>query len=432
MAPTEDELKFTVIGINHKTAPVGIREQVVINREKQPEIANYIRNQWQIDGVLILSTCNRSELYISGADARSKLGEIRTYLDQITGTNYFKNKTITYIHQSWQAVIHFIRVISSLDSQVIGEPQITGQVKEAYQTVYDNDASDTFINKLYNFALKVEKKIRRDTFLTDGAVSISFAAVELAKKIFADLEDKNIVLIGAGETAELAAKHFISNGTSALTIINRTYAKAKKIAKQLAAHAEPITKLQDILYASDIVITATGSQTYLLTYDHLRAVCHRRNYKPIFLIDLGMPRDIDPRTENLDGVFLYNLDDLNEIVTRNLRIRHAEIPKAEKIIEDNLDELIAWHKNRSVAATIVNLTDFFEKLRSAEFDRLKKRFPKESWPEVAYLTKSMVNKILHQHIKLLKNNNSDRRHRYQLLDMLNELYEFDSKLKKYE
>jgi glutamyl-tRNA reductase len=187
--------------------------------------------------------------------------------------------------------------------------------------------------------------------------------------------------------------------------------------------------LETILLETDIVSAATGSQTYMLTVEHLQKVCHHRNYKPIFLIDLGMPRDIDPKTENLDGVFLYNLDDLNEIVAKNVKFRLSEIPKAEKIIEENLQELISWYNNRSVAATIVNLTDFFESLRSAEFERLKKRFPKDSWPEVEYLTKSMVKKILHQHIKLLKGNNSDHRQRYQLLDMLNDMYEIDMKSK---
>jgi glutamyl-tRNA reductase len=299
-------------------------------------------------------------------------------------------------------------------------------VKDAYQLSLDGGFSDIFINKLFNFSIKVEKNIRRDTFLADGAVSVSFAAVELSKKIFSALEDKKILLVGAGETAELAAKHFIGKGASGLTIINRTFERAQKLAETFEAKAAPLEKVDEVLLDSDIVITATGSQTYILTNDHLRTVCHHRNYKPIFLIDLGMPRDIDPKTENLDGVFLYNLDDLNDVVAKNLKIRLAEIPKAEKIIEENLPELIAWHKNRSIAATIVNLTDFYESLRSTEFDRLKKRFPKESWPEVEYLTKSMIKKILHQHIKLLKNNNSEHRQRYQMLDMLNKLYELDA------
>jgi glutamyl-tRNA reductase len=426
MTKTQNDLTFAVIGINHKTAPIEIREQVVIDQEEQAQVADTIAKKWEIDGILILSTCNRSEIYLSGEKVQSRLHDIREYLNEFTDTIYFMDDKITYIYENWQAVRHFIRVTSSLDSQVVGEPQITGQVKQAYQTTYDGGSSDTFINKLFNFSLKVEKQIRRDTFLTDGAVSVSFAAVELAKKIFSALEDKKIMLIGAGETAELAAKHFIGKGAFGLTIANRTFQRAQKLAGELQAKAVPMEQLEDILLESDIVITATGSRNYILTDEHLHKVCHHRNYKPIFLIDLGMPRDIDPKTEKLDGVFLYNLDDLNEIVAKNVKIRLAEIPKAEKIIEENLQELIAWHKNRSVAATIANLTDFFESLRSAEFDRLKKRLPSDSWPEVEYLTKSMVNKILHQHIKLLKGNNSDHRQRYQLLDMLNYLYEFDT------
>jgi glutamyl-tRNA reductase len=426
MAKIQDDLSFIVLGINHKTAPVQIRERVVIDAKKQAEVSDTIIKKFGIDGVLILSTCNRSEVYMSGESVHSKIEEIRKYFNQVTGTNYFFDDKITYIYDNWQAVRHFIRVTSSLDSQVIGEPQITGQVKDAYQLSSDGGFSDILINKLFNFTLKVEKNIRRDTFLTDGAVSVSFAAVELSKKIFSDLEDKKILLVGAGETAELAAKHFIGRGASGLTITNRTLERAQKLAEEFEANAVPIDKVEEVLLDSDIVITATGSQTYILTYDHLRTVCHHRNYKPIFLIDLGMPRDIDPGTENLDGVFLYNLDDLNDIVAKNVKIRLAEIPKAEKIIEENLPELISWHKNRSIATTIVNLTDFYELLRSTEFDRIKKRFPKESWPDVEYLTKSMVNKILHQHIKLLKSNNSEHRQRYQMLDMLNNLYEFDT------
>lgn len=426
MTKIQDELTFAVIGINHKTAPVKIRERVVIEGEAQTQVADTIRKNWKLDGIMLLSTCNRSEIYLSGEQVRSKAGEIRKYLDQYTDTKYFTDEKITYMYDNWEAVRHFIRVTSSLDSQVIGEPQITGQVKEAYQRSYENGFNDIFINKLFNFSLKVEKQIRRDTFLTDGAVSVSFAAVELSKKIFSALEDKKILLIGAGETAELAAKHFIGKGAFGLTITNRTYTRARKLADELQASAVPIEHLEHSLLDSDIVITATGSQTYMVGYDQLHSVCHHRNYKPIFLIDLSMPRDIDPRVENLDGVFLYNLDDLNEIVTKNLKIRLGEIPKADKIIEENLPELVAWHKNRSVTSTIINLTDFFESLRIAEFERLKKRFPRDSWPEVDYLTKSMINKILHKHIKLLKGNNSEHRQRYQLLDVLNELYEFDT------
>jgi glutamyl-tRNA reductase len=417
---------FGIIGINHKTAAVEIREKVSMDAEEQKYISSALFKRWNIEGCLLLSTCNRSEIYIYKYNLRSVVNEIKSWLDGYKKTTYFINNKITYSYFGWEAVEHFIRVISSLDSQIIGEPQITNQVKEAYKNAYDQGFTNTFINKLFDFSLNIEKRIRSDTFLNDGAVSVSFAAVELAKKIYSKLDNKNILLIGSGETAELAAKHFIQKGASSLYIANRTFKHAKNLAQKINGTAILFEEIEKNLFSIDIVLSATNSSKYIISGEMMKRVSSKTNFKPIFLIDLAIPRDIDPEIRRLNGVFLYNMDDLEEIALKNLQSRYAEIPKANKIIEENLAIFKSWYNQRCTALIITELKQYFESVRKKEFNQLKKRFRSENWDDIEYLTKRIVNKLLHRHIKSLKESADNPELFQQYLDLLNVLYRLDS------
>jgi glutamyl-tRNA reductase len=334
-------IPIALIGLSHKTASVEIRERVAFNTEEQQESIKILRETFDIDGCMILSTCNRTEVYICGEESIHEIPRIRMWLDEYKRTTYFQNDGLIYIHKGEEAVLHFFRVAAGLDSLVVGEPQITGQVKDAYQAAYELNSTNTLLNKLHNFALQAEKKVRTDTFLTDGAVSVSFAGVELARKIFSRLEDKNVLLIGAGETAELAALHFSEKGVQSFRVVNRTLSRAQELADRFRGTAYGLDQIPEAMQEVDIVISATASEEYVVTLALVESIIRHRYLKPLFLIDLAIPRDIDPNIDKLDGIYLYNIDDLEEIVKTKL--------EATECVEIHLLKSSAYAANILVA-----------------------------------------------------------------------------------
>lgn len=415
-------MDIAVIGISHKTAEVSTREQVAFSSEEQVAFQNWLCSRYEDSGCFVLSTCNRTEIYIAGGQAVNDLTNIRAELNTFKNTSFFTADDLTYCHRSKRAVAHFFHVVSSLDSLIIGEPQITCQVKDAYEQAHQAGSTDILLNKLHNFAIQVEKKVRTDTYLADGAVSIAFAAVEMARKIFVTLEDKNVVLIGAGETAELAAVHFQSRHVKSISVVNRTLARAETLADKFNGQAYALEQLEAAIADADIIISATASQTPVLLRSHVSALAEERNYRPLFLIDIAIPRDIAADCSDVDGVFLYNLDALQNLVAKNIERRRKEIPKAERIIEHFLKEFEDWYQTRPVTETITQLNHYFEEVRKSEYDRLKKRFPEETWSEVDYLTKSLMQKYLHHHIKTLRNSIHDPQEREKRISLVTEMY----------
>ncbi len=375
----------------------------------------------------MLSTCNRTEIYLSGDLSINEINEIRVWLNSFKKCNCFTSDEYFYVYQGKEATYHFFKVVSGLDSQIIGEPQITGQVKEAYNLSHDSHSTDALLNKLFNYGLQAQKKVRNETFLSDGAVSVSFAGVELARKIFTGLGDKKALLIGAGDTAELAAMHFLEKGVGQIYIANRTFDKAEVLAKRFNGEAFTLDQLPWVLGEVDIVISATASTEFILTREVVEPILKKRSQNPLFIIDLAIPRDIDPELDTLDTVYLYNLDDLNEIVQMNLAKRKKEIPKAEKIILQHVHEFVQWISTHASSQIINQLREYFEQLRKRELVRLRSRLPDEGMEHVEYLTESIINKIMHQHIKLLKKNINNPQLYEQYLDFLFEMYEFEKK-----
>jgi glutamyl-tRNA reductase len=421
------QANIAVLGISHSTAPVEIREQVAFDKNDQEVAIAEIKHLYKVDGCLIISTCNRTEVYLSGENGSKEIPKIKKWLNTFKKCSYFTDEKISYVIEGIDAVHHFFKVISGIDSLIVGETQITNQVKECFNTAFEIKTTDTWLNKLYNYGLQAEKKVRNDTFLNDGAVSVSFAGVELARKIFSDLSKKNVLLIGAGETGELAARHFADKHVKSIHIVNRTLKKAQDLAEILKGHAYPIEVLNNVLLEVDIVISATSSKEFIVTQNMMHEISKKRHYAPLFMIDLSIPRDIDPAINEIDGIYLYNIDDLHEIVEMNLEKRKQEIPKSLKIIDHFVLEFKEWISTHSVSFMISRLKDHFENIRKKEMIRLKNRLPQTKNGEIDYLTQSIVNKIVHQHIRSLKKSINDPERYQKHVEFLYELYQLDEK-----
>lgn len=421
-----EQIPIGVLGISHRTAGVEIRDHIALSEEEQKVLVKRLKEQPNIQGSLVLSTCNRTEIYLSGEDLKKEISEIRNWLVKYKNCSHFNNPDISYELYGVDMARHFFKVISALDSQIVGEVQITSQVKECYNLSHDLKGTDSVLNKMFNFAMQAKKKVFNNTFLYDGTVSISFAGVELARKIFTDFSNKKILMIGAGKTAELAAFHFKENGVKDISIVNRTFENAQRLAQELNGKAYPIEELSSALQQADIVISATSSQEYVLTADILKTVCEQNNYQPIFLIDLAIPRDIDPDSSSLDCVYLFNLDDLQEIVNLNLVKRKVEIPKSIRIIDDFIDEFQKWYDSQSMAAVIGRLKSHLNTMRLNEIERFKKNLPQNGYAkEIDYLTESIINKVVRQHVKQLKKYSSNPELYNQHVELINKLYELE-------
>ena len=415
-----------VIGISHKTAPVEVRDLVALNEEEQKYAINKLRDGFDIEGIMILSTCNRTEIYLSGDLVKEEIPKIQTWLDQYKSCRHFTDPGTVYVKTGSETARHFYSVISGIDSQIVGELQITGQVKDSYNLAHDLGSTDSTLNKMYNFGMQAKKKVRNETFLSDGTVSVSFAGVELARKIFNNLADKRILLVGAGKTAELAAFHFMENDVESINVVNRTLKNAEELARKLNGSAFGLSDLPAALREADIVISATSSQDYVITYEMMAQISKNRHYDPIFLIDLAIPRDIDPKIEKLNNVYSYNLDDLNEIVETNLEKRKLEIPKANKIVSEFVVEFQQWCATNSMTTIISKLKSHFEKMSEIELARLKKTYPENGYrEEIESYTENIVNKLVRQHMKTLKKNASDPDRYQQHVDLIFNLYEID-------
>ncbi len=421
-----NQVPLGIIGISHKTAPVEVRDAVALNEDEQRHVLTTLKNTFNTDGCMVLSTCNRTELYMSADDLGRKLPDILKWLDQLKECNYFSDTSTAYLKTGEQVVHHFFEVIAGIDSQIVGEQQITGQVKDGYNLAHEQKVTDSIINKLFNYGMQARKKVFSDTYLYDGTVSISFAGVELARKIFSDLSKKEILLIGAGKTAELAAFHFMENGVKQINIVNRTFKNAEELAEKFNGRAYRLEDLPEALKTADIVISATSSKEFVVTSSLINPILKARHHQPMFLIDLAIPRDIDPEINNFDSIYLYNLDDLEEIVKMNLENRQKEIPKALKIVEEHVAEFRKWMATHSMSSVIGKLKKQLDILRLNEMERLKNKLPPNGYREqIDYLTESIINKVVRQHVKSLKKNASDPVLYQQHVDLIYNLFEID-------
>ncbi|PYS54092.1 MAG: glutamyl-tRNA reductase [Acidobacteria bacterium] len=394
-------MQLALVGLSHKTAPVEIRERLAFNADALRTALTSLVGREEISEALILSTCNRVEVVAGSADDRS----IREFLCEFHRVPHEAVSKHLYSFRNAEAVRHVFRVAASLDSMMIGEPQILGQVKDAYRIATDAGAIGMHLNALMNRAFAVAKKVRKETGISQLAVSVSYAAVELARKIFGELPGKGVMIIGASKMGELAAKHLKRAGVSSVLVTNRTFERAVELAKVFHGAAVPFEHFTDHMDRADIVISSTGAPHFIITKTLAEQIIHRRKNKPMFFIDIAVPRDIDPTVNDIDNAFLYDIDDLQQVIDANLKERMKEALRAEEIVEHEVEAFCSKMHSREVVPTIVQLRDALEKIRREEIER-NRRLLKDLSPEqqaaVDQITKSLVNKILHPPIEQLK------------------------------
>jgi glutamyl-tRNA reductase len=394
-----------VAGLSHRNAPVELREQLAVDDDKLRELLRDVAATGVVREALILSTCNRVEVYaIADVPGEARTATFRQ-LCRHRGVEPASVETVLYTHADGEAVRHAFRVASSLDSMMIGEPQILGQVKNAFALAQSCETVGPALHTLFTQAFTVAKKVRTETEIARHAVSVSFAAVELAKKIFAGLDGKAVLLIGAGKMSELAARHLIEQGAFPLYVANRTWARAQELARALAGTAVPFDELATALATVDIVITSTGAPEPVIRRGFVQPLVHSRRGRPLFFIDIAVPRDVEDSVNTLDGVYCYDIDDLKQVVDANIRERLREAHRAEALVEREVAKFLARLGDVEVIPTIVSLRERLEIIRSGEVKRTLARLPgatPETREAIEALSAAIVNKILHAPITKLR------------------------------
>jgi glutamyl-tRNA reductase len=395
-------MNFQLIGVNHKSAPVEVRERLAIPESRLPEALTRLAQHPGVDEGLILSTCNRVELLTQTKNGRV---DLREFLGNYFKVNPADLEPYLYEYREQDAIRHLFRVTASLDSMVVGEPQILGQVKEAYATARAVGAIHSQLELLLTRAFAVAKRVRTETAVGSSAVSVASVAVELAKKIFGSLNGRKVYLVGAGKMSELAARHLLAHGAASIFVANRTYDRASQLAAKFNGQAIRFDELYETCDRADIVITSTGAPVTIFHREHGERFLSRRKNRPMFFIDIAVPRDVDPEMNKLDGIFVYDIDDLQQAVASHVADRKREAERAEAIVNSEVERFQARLQTLDVVPTIVSLQDHLETIRQAEIDRVRGRLgPLLPEQELAIetLTRGIVNKIMHTPISTLK------------------------------
>jgi glutamyl-tRNA reductase len=399
-------MQLALVGLSHKTAPVEVRERLAFNNDALRRALKSLVGRQDVTEVMILSTCNRVEVVAESPDDRL-IREFLCEFHQIPPDTVSKH---LYSLRNADAIRHIFRVAASLDSMMVGEPQILGQVKEAFRIATDSGTVGMNLSALMSRAFAVAKKVRSETGISQSAVSISYAAVELARKIFSDLSGKTVMIIGASKMSELTAKHLKRNGVSSVLVTNRTFEHAVELAQVFEGAAVSFEHFTDHMDRADIVISSTGAPHFIISRTVAEQVIHRRKNRPIFFIDIAVPRDIDPTVNEIDNAYLYDIDDLQAVIDENLKERRKEASRAEEIIDSEVQAFCLKMQSREVVPTIVQLRDGLDKMRREEIER-NRRYLKDLSPEqqtaVDHITRSIVNKILHTPIEELKRMSHD-------------------------
>ena len=411
-------------GLSHKNAPVALRERLALDDDKLREMLRDTLVMGAMREAVIVSTCNRVELY-GVADAP---GAARTtafvHLCRQRGVDPAAVESLLYLHEEQDAIRHAFRVAASLDSMMIGEPQILGQVKDAFALAQSCETVGPALHTLFTQAFAVAKRVRTETEIARHAVSVSFAAVEMAKKIFAGLTGRAVLLVGAGKMGELAAKHLVEQGAFPIYVVNRTWARAQEMARALSGTAVPFDDLSTALAAVDIVITSTGAPAPLITHAVVARVMQERRARPLFFIDIAVPRDVESGVDTLEDVYCYDIDDLKQVVDANIRERLREAQRAEALVEREVAKFTARLGDVEVIPTIVSLRGRLEEIRLGEVRRTLARLPDAS-PEtraaIEALSASIINKILHAPITKLRESSRAGSHR-SWLEVVHELF----------
>lgn len=398
-------IRIVNIGMNHETAPVELRECLAKDPAHADRALAMMRELACVKEGMFLSTCNRVEALFTTEQTDEAKGSVIAVLSKLGGMPSESLCSNLFTYEDRDAVRHIFRVASSLDSMVIGEPQILGQIKEAYTRATKENTTGVILNRLLHRAFHTAKRVRTETGISDAAVSVSYAAVELAKKIFYDFKGKKVLLIGAGEMAELAARHLLSQGVSAITVANRTFQKAVEVAQVFKGVPVSFEEIEAQLLEADIVISSTAAPGYVITHDQVKGSMKKRRNRPLFFIDIAVPRDVEPEVNDLENVYAYDIDDLKGIIQMNRGQREEEAIKAERIVEEEVIKFEQWLKTLEVVPTIVSLKEKAETIRQAELKKslssLGELSPSQM-KSLEALTLSITEKILNDPILFLK------------------------------
>ncbi|ADL12084.1 glutamyl-tRNA reductase [Acetohalobium arabaticum] len=391
-------MTIVAMGLNHKTAPVEIREQISFTSQEKEDALNIIGNQNKISEGILLATCNRTEVYVISSNQETGIEFILELLSQFSTLDQSELSEYLYTYSDLDAVTHLYKVASGLDSMVLGEEQILGQIKEAFELAKDQDTIDTILHHLFTEALKVGKRARSETSINDNAASVSYAAVELANKIFGSLDRKRVLILGTGEMSKLTLKNLVDHGVEDIVVANRTFSKAQNLALEFDGQAIRWKEIEDWLNQIDIVISSTAAPHYVIRYDMIEKILPNRDHKPLFFIDIAVPRDIEPEIHNLPNVYAYNIDDLESVVNANLKEREKAIKFVKRIIKQEVTAFDKWRNSRNAVPIIKSLRKQAEEIRQEELQRAFAKLDdigEEEKNIVKSLTHKIVNKLLH-------------------------------------
>ena len=425
------KIQIVTIGLNHKTAPVEVRERLAFSSEDTATVLETMSQHSTVEEMALFSTCNRVEFLLASENPKEAVEAVKDFLAQFKDTPRSVFENALYVHVGDEAVTHIFRVAASLDSMVVGEAQILGQIKDSYREACQHGTCGVVLNRLMHRSFSVAKRIRTETGIGDHAVSISYAAVELGRKIFGELEEKAVLLLGAGEMAELAVEHLVNNRARPIYVANRTFERGVELAERFRGTAIRFEEILDYLREVDIVISSTGAPHYVLVKDDFKGLMRIRKNRPLFFIDIAVPRDIDPDINRISNVYVYDIDDLKNAIQENIEERKQEAIRGERIVDEAVIQFRRWFKGLDVVPTIVGLRDKMEEIRQRE---LKKTFgslhsiSEEDKVAIDRLTAALVNKILHDPTVFLKaKGHKDEKSLY--LDITRRLFNLDDEKK---
>jgi len=417
-------MRFAITGLNHRTAPREVREKLAFGERSLPHALDALKKEPGVLEGMILSTCNRVEVAVATEDACDAASLATNFLERSRGVASGWASPYLYHFEERDAIRHLFRVAASLDSMVLGEPQILGQLKSAYAAAKAQGTLGGFLEAVLTRAFSVAKRVRSETEIGRSAVSVSYAAVELARQIFGSLEGKKVMVVGAGKMSELAARHLRRSGVAAIYVTNRTRERAEELARLFDGMIVDYSRFAAILHEVDIVIASSGAPHYILGPAEVRRALDARRNRPMFLIDIAVPRNIDPAVNQLDNVFLYDIDDLERVVESNRRERAEEAQQAEAIVAVEVDRMLARWRAREVAPTIVSLQEQLEQIRAAEVARMRAKLgalnPQQE-EAIEALTRSIVNKVAHGPISELRRS-AGRPEGLHLVDLIHRVF----------
>jgi len=416
-----------VFGLNHNTAPIEIREKLYVSEDSIPDLARELKEEGIAENV-VLSTCNRTEFYFSCENLEVAIRKFYHILSVRFGMHEDLLTNYTYVLADEDTYRHLFLVASGLDSMVVGEPQILGQVKDAYRLATDHNTTGFFLDKVFHRTFNVAKRIRSETKIGYNPVSISAMAIELAKKIFGDLKNKKILVVGVGEMCEIALKYFRKEGVGDIHITNRTFQNAQKLADEIAGVPYSFDELPELLTRIDMVLSSTGSEKPIIGHELVSTVMKKRKQKPLFFIDIAVPRDIESSVNNIENVYLYDIDDLKDLSLKHLSDRLAESEKAHFIVEEEVEKFSNWLKQLDKNPLISAIYEKAEEIRTKELKRILQKhrnIDDETAKSMEFLTKSIVNKLIHPHIAIIRENGSPL-----VLDIMKKLFRLEDEDEK--